>query len=120
MESNGPKITPEIVTLFARIDGLYDRYRTCVMGGPCDAPSRHRHCIECRMYLDGGVELNRLLGLGPWDICPTDVEAEAPDDPAAVEKWRQAFDLRGKLLAAVGEAEKPARRRTRSRRSGRR
>ena len=111
-----PLITPEAVTLFARIDGLYDRYVACAMGGPCYARRGTGIAAECRMYLDGGVELNRLLGLGPEDICPTDAEAEAPDDPDQLERWRKAYDLRGKLLDAVA---KSTRRRATSRRSRR-
>jgi hypothetical protein len=113
MASNGRAIPPEAVELFRRADPLYDRYRACAMGGPCDAPSRHQHCDDCSTYLRSTEQLTLLLGLGPWDICPTDVEAEAPDDPAQFERWRTAYDLRGKLLAAIAPRRRATSRRSR-------
>ena len=81
-----PRISPEAVALFARVDALADQYANCLIE-PC---SRREHCDDCRGYLNGDVEICRLLGVQPWETSPVDVEDEAPAGADGLAKWERS------------------------------
>jgi hypothetical protein len=114
------EITARAVAAFRIAEELAEVYDNCSIE-LCEYAALHRrHCPECLKYLGACEELAVLIGLKPWQPSPVDVPDEPPDDLGKVADWQWAHDQRVRLLAAVAETEKLARRQTRSRRSGRR
>jgi hypothetical protein len=61
-----------------------------------------------REYLDARVRLREVVGLKPWDACPTDPDLDGPVPwyiPAgklySVKSWKLAGDWRAALKAAM-------------------
>ncbi len=88
------KITPELIELWAR---LLDIRAT-------DDDEEWEPVGRRREYLDGTVELNRALGVRPWEESPVTAEDPEPPDwmesnPMRCDGWRKAWDLRCALEA---------------------
>ena len=103
------RITLEAVDAFKAAEELGAIYDACneTRGQSCrsDEPGR-KHCAECSEYLDQCNNLDRLLGLNPWECSP--VRARAPD-PGERGLWAesvaQAMQLRAELLTGIDPAD---------------
>src|SRR5215212_1953002 len=90
------RITPEMLALWAKLheiaaeDGGYDEWE----------PGGRR-----REFLDTSGELNRALGVKPWEQCPFFTDGPEPPahkrDPWRAALWTKAWDLRCALDAAA-------------------
>jgi hypothetical protein len=72
-----------------------------------DEGGRHRE------YLDAQLELDSLLGLGPWAVSPLEVHdgpSPWPDGSMGAMTWAGAQELRREILAAIGDASREEKR----------
>ena len=93
------QITDEAREIYADALKLQDLRWDCVRSVACRSSSVGKHCPECLKYMDLNCELDRLLGLKPWERSPLDTNSEAPPDymrhnPLQSEYWRKAWALR--------------------------
>jgi hypothetical protein len=104
-----PRITPEAVALFARVEQLAETHDACDDNGNCKAndPGGGERCAECAEYYVAILELHRLLAVMPWQPGPNEVDDPEPPDYIAgdalkVADWRRAWTLRRELEALAG------------------
>lgn len=50
----------------------------CIRSVACRESSVGKHCPECLKYMDLSRELDRLLGIRPWQRSPLNADSEAP------------------------------------------
>ena len=92
-------ITDETVAIYKDAIKLHGIRWDCISSVACRSSSVGKHCPECLKYMDLNCELDRLLGLKPWERSPLDTNSEAPPDymrhnPLQSEYWRKAWALR--------------------------
>ena len=95
-------ITPEAVDLFRRGLELRDTYDDCLRHH-C---GRRERCEQCSDYIDIKNELDRLLGLPPWEeelFDATDDEPPAWMDARRSESYGRSRALYRALEAAAAE-----------------
>jgi hypothetical protein len=80
------RITAEAVDAWRRMQAGEERYFRCTRepDARCDSTTKGRHCEPCLAYLEASLELDRALGLKPWE----DVE----DDPDLVDALDDALE----------------------------
>jgi hypothetical protein len=93
------RVTDEAREVFARAVEVQGIYRACVRSEGCRSTSRNEHCAECREFLELNGELDRLLGIKPWETSPLDCDSEAAPDYMRAsslqsQDWRKAWEMR--------------------------
>jgi hypothetical protein len=96
------QITDEARAIYARAVELQGIYKACIRDDICRSTSLNQHCAECSKFLDLNRELDRMLGLKPWEMSPLDTNSATPpdykrSDPSKVKDWRKAWELRCEL-----------------------
>ena len=81
---------------------LRGRYRDCIRSDVCTSSSANRHCPDCEKYISLNGELDRLLGIKPWERSPLDTDSADPPDymrnnPWQAALWRKAWEMRCEL-----------------------
>ena len=95
-------ITDEAVAIYKDALKLRDIRWDCIRSIACRSPSIGERCAECVKYGDLNHELDRLLGIKPWERSPLDIDGETPPDylrhnPLQLGYWQKAFALRCEL-----------------------
>jgi hypothetical protein len=92
------------VALFRRVCSLDALRAACINSEACQSPQSDRHCAACLEHMEGKREIERQLGLRPWQMLPTDFIE--PDDAADMTKAALREYWRDALLEAAEEAQK--------------
>jgi hypothetical protein len=95
-------ITDEAVAIYKDALKLRDIRWDCSRSIACRSPSIDERCAECVKYGDLDHELDRLLGIKPWERSPLDIDGETPPDymrhnPLQSEYWHKAWAVRCEL-----------------------
>src|SRR5689334_11381371 len=100
------RIADETVELFRRVCSTDAIRMACIRSEACRRPESGRHCAECLEHMEGKREIERQLGLRPWQMLPTGFVE--PDDAADMTKaelnqyWRDALTEAAEEAVADG------------------
>jgi hypothetical protein len=100
------QITDEARAIFADALKLQGRYHDCLRTDVCISPLANGRCAECARYIDLSRELDRLLGVKPWERSPLDTDSADPPDymrnnPWQAALWLKAWERRCEFEAGV-------------------
>jgi len=100
------RVTDEARAIYADALKLQGRYWDCISKDVCCSTSVGRHCTDCDKYINMSRELNRLLGIKPWETSPLGTDSKTPPDymrnnPCQSEQWCKAWAMRCEILAAM-------------------
>lgn len=95
------RIPPEAVEVFKLAMSLGQIYHDCLHGKAClsEQPGRE-HCTDCRAFIDASNQLDRLLGIKPWEPCVLHAKGDCPwagDGTAYSMSWPKIRELREEL-----------------------
>tara|TARA_R110002096_G_scaffold5809_1_gene26780 strand:- start:5101 stop:5448 length:348 start_codon:yes stop_codon:yes gene_type:complete len=103
----GRRLTAEVVAIYSDAEKLRGKYEDCLTSSKCPEGSKTKHCDDCLRFLELSRELDRELGIKPWQVSPLDVDDEACPYGAGTggaQSWPDALKLR-RELEALANAE---------------
>lgn len=66
----GQRVTATVVDTYREAMPLQGKYHDCMFADKCPEGLTDRHCADCLRYLELSRNLDRELGIKPWEIGP--------------------------------------------------